>query len=136
MKTWKNCTQKMLIISPNLFFQYCQPAQNQPKSHFLFHKKVSLRNFAAISVSIEIKFLESYVHIPKLKFQKDFEPIVDGCDKSASDIIWNRLIKIVQNCWTYDHTHRLPRTRNKNHWSILFAVWLFLLQYFENFRTC
>ena len=27
------------------FFQYSQPAQNQPKSHFLFHKNVSLRDF-------------------------------------------------------------------------------------------
>ena len=25
---------------PNLFFQYYQPAQNQPKSHFLFPKNV------------------------------------------------------------------------------------------------
>ena len=34
----------MLIIGP-LFFQYCQPAQNQHKYHFLFHKNVSLRDF-------------------------------------------------------------------------------------------
>ena len=26
------------------FFQYCQMAQNQPKSHFLFHRNVSMRN--------------------------------------------------------------------------------------------
>ena len=32
--------QKLLIIGPN-FFQYCQPAQNQPKSQFLFHKNCS-----------------------------------------------------------------------------------------------
>ena len=30
---------------PNFFFQYCQPAQNQPRSQFLFHKNVSLRYF-------------------------------------------------------------------------------------------
>ena len=30
---------------PQFFFQYCQPAQNQPKSHFLFHKNVYLRDF-------------------------------------------------------------------------------------------
>jgi hypothetical protein len=41
-KTFKNCPQKLLIIGPNFFFQYCQLAQNQPKSHFLFHKNVSL----------------------------------------------------------------------------------------------
>ena len=29
----------------HLFFQYCQPAQNQPKSHFRFCKNVSLRDF-------------------------------------------------------------------------------------------
>ena len=29
----------------NFFFQYCQPAQNQPKSHILFHKNGSLRDF-------------------------------------------------------------------------------------------
>ena len=32
----------MLIISL-IFFQYCQPAQNQPKSQFLFPKNCSLR---------------------------------------------------------------------------------------------
>ena len=31
---------------PKLFFSvYCPPAQNQPKSHFPFHKNGSLRNF-------------------------------------------------------------------------------------------
>jgi len=40
-KTWKNRPQKLLIIGPNSFFQYCQPTQNQPKSQFLFHKNFS-----------------------------------------------------------------------------------------------
>ena len=44
IKTWKNRPQKLLIIGPNYFFQYCQPAQNQPKYNFLFHKNVSLSN--------------------------------------------------------------------------------------------
>ena len=44
-KTWINCPQKLLIIGPNFIFQYCQPAQNQPKFHFLFHKNGSLCNF-------------------------------------------------------------------------------------------
>ena len=37
----KNRPQKLLIISPALFFQYCHPAQNQPKYQFLFHKNWS-----------------------------------------------------------------------------------------------
>ena len=28
-----------------MFIQYCQLAQNQPKSHILFHKNGSLRDF-------------------------------------------------------------------------------------------
>ena len=43
LKTWKNCSQKLLIMGEKLFFQYCQPAQNQPKFHFLFHKNATLR---------------------------------------------------------------------------------------------
>ena len=38
MKTWKT----PLIIGPKFFFQYCQSAQNQPKSHVLFHKELLL----------------------------------------------------------------------------------------------
>ena len=30
--------QKLLIIGPIFFFQYCQHAQNQPKSHILLQK--------------------------------------------------------------------------------------------------
>ena len=39
----KKCLQKLLIIGPN-FFQYCQPAQNQPKSQILFHENGSQRD--------------------------------------------------------------------------------------------
>ena len=35
----KKRPQKLLIIGP-FFFQFCQPAQNQPKFQFLFHKKL------------------------------------------------------------------------------------------------
>ena len=35
---------------PISFFQYCQPAQNQPKSHILFHKNVSLRGFYILTL--------------------------------------------------------------------------------------
>ena len=38
-------TLKLLIIAPQFSFQYCQPAQNQPNSHFLFHKNVPLHEF-------------------------------------------------------------------------------------------
>ena len=41
-KNMKKQPQKLLIIGSNLFFQYCQPAQNQPKSLILFYKNGSL----------------------------------------------------------------------------------------------
>ena len=47
----KKSPQKLLIIGPNFFFQYCQPVQNQPKSHFVFHKNVSLHNFYIMTLS-------------------------------------------------------------------------------------
>ena len=55
LKTWKNHPQKLLIIGPQFFFQYCQPAQNQPKSHFLFHK------FVATSIHIMTLILQYLV---------------------------------------------------------------------------
>ena len=45
-KTWKNCPYNW----PKLFFQNCQSVKNQPKSHFLFQKNVSLRAFYMITV--------------------------------------------------------------------------------------
>ena len=33
----KKASTKVADNRPNFFFQYCQLAQNQPKSHFLFH---------------------------------------------------------------------------------------------------
>ena len=32
LKTWKNHPQKLLIIGPDPFFQYCHSAHIQPKS--------------------------------------------------------------------------------------------------------
>ena len=49
LKTWKNCPQKLPKL---IFFQYCQPAQNLPKSNFLFHKNVSLRDFYIMTLSV------------------------------------------------------------------------------------
>ena len=45
MKTSKKTSSKVAHNRPPFFFQYCQPAQNQPKSHILFHKNGSLRDF-------------------------------------------------------------------------------------------
>ena len=62
----KNPPQKLLIIGPQLFFQYCQPAQNQPKSHFLFHKNPSLLNFYIMTLMrtlAEFFYLVHYIFI-------------------------------------------------------------------------
>ena len=37
---------------PPFFFQYCQPAQNQPKSQFLFHKFCSPREFCITTLNV------------------------------------------------------------------------------------
>ena len=50
IKTWKNCPQKLLIMGPKVFFQYRQQAPMQPKSHFLFHKNVSLHDFYTMTL--------------------------------------------------------------------------------------
>ena len=52
MKTWKNHPQKLLIIAPKFFFQYCQPAQIQPKSQFLFHKNCSSRDLCIMTLCV------------------------------------------------------------------------------------
>ena len=49
LKTWKKHPQKLLIIGLN-FFQYCQPAQNQSKSQFLFHKNCSTCNLSIMTL--------------------------------------------------------------------------------------
>ena len=36
----------------HFFFQYCQRAQNHPKSHFLFHENVSRRDFYIMTLII------------------------------------------------------------------------------------
>ena len=50
MKTGKKLPSKVAHNRPQFFFQYCQPAQNQPKSHFLFHKNVSLCDFYVMTL--------------------------------------------------------------------------------------
>ena len=51
LKTWKNHAQKLLMIGPNPFFQYCQSAQIQPKYKFLFHKNLLPRDFSIMTLS-------------------------------------------------------------------------------------
>ena len=52
MKTWKKLPSKVAHDQPKKIFQYCQPAQNQSKSHFLLHKNVSLCNFYTMTLLI------------------------------------------------------------------------------------
>ena len=52
LKTWKNWPQK----STQIFFQYCQPAQSQPKSQFLFHENFSRRDLCITTVVTTISF--------------------------------------------------------------------------------
>ena len=36
---------------PQFIFEYCQPAQNQPKSQFLFHKSCSPRDLCIMTLA-------------------------------------------------------------------------------------
>ena len=54
-RTWKNHPQNLLIIGKSFFFRYCQPAQNRPKSHFLFHENVSLCAFYIMTLDRTVK---------------------------------------------------------------------------------
>ena len=51
----KKPSSKVAHNQPQFFFQYCQPAQNQPKSHFLFHKNASRCDFYIMTLSTDIK---------------------------------------------------------------------------------
>ena len=55
-KTWKNHPQKLLIIGLCPQFFFCT-ANISPKSHFLFHRNVSLRNFYLMTLVIFNNFL-------------------------------------------------------------------------------
>ena len=54
-KTWKNHPQKLLMIGPNFFFQYCQSAQHQTKLHLVFHKNVSLCDFYIMTLAESLR---------------------------------------------------------------------------------
>ena len=55
--------EKNGLKSCSIFFQYCQPAQNQPKSHILFHKNVSLHDFYIMTLHSSM-----YRNLTKRKF--------------------------------------------------------------------
>ena len=67
MKTWKTVL-KSCSQSAQFFFQYCSPAQNQPKSYILFHKNGSLGDFYIMTLAPHIKELETYIAL--FKFQE------------------------------------------------------------------
>ena len=49
-KNLKKLPSKVAHNGPKSFFQYHQQAPIQPKSHFLFHKNVSLHNFYTMTL--------------------------------------------------------------------------------------
>ena len=55
----KNQPQKLLIIGP-IFFQYCQPTQNHPKSQILFHKNCSPHNLCIMTLDTGSDIFVSY----------------------------------------------------------------------------
>ena len=54
MKTKQNKILKSSILYSPTFFQYCQLAQNQPKSHILFDKNGSLRDFYKMTLPADL----------------------------------------------------------------------------------
>ena len=64
MKTLKNFPQKYKTLRPSPKFQYCQPAQNQPKSHILSHKNGSPWDLYIMTLKLSLKdfyaFLRQY----------------------------------------------------------------------------
>ena len=46
----KKTPTKVAHNMPQIFFQHCQPAQNQPKSQFLFHENWSLRDLCIMTL--------------------------------------------------------------------------------------
>ena len=47
----KTTPSKVVYNWPKFFFYDCQPAQNQPKSQFLFHKNCSLHDFFIMTLN-------------------------------------------------------------------------------------
>ena len=48
----KKTTSKVAHNQPQIFFQYCQPAQNQPKSQLQFHKNCSPHDLCIITLPV------------------------------------------------------------------------------------
>ena len=62
----KKLPSKVAHNRPNLFFQYCQLAQNQPKCHFLFHKNPSLRDFYILTLAVPYDFFQNNSNVRTL----------------------------------------------------------------------
>ena len=54
------------MINPNLYLQCCQPAQNLPRSQFLFHKNGSLHDFYTMTLVMSGSKLVSFLRIKML----------------------------------------------------------------------
>ena len=78
MKKWKNLPQKLLIIGPIYVFQYCQPAQNQPKSQFLFHEICSPRDLCIMTVNTgkEWKKFSAFIKAYEGHFESFFQCVL------------------------------------------------------------
>ena len=61
---------------PNYFFQFCKPAQNQPKSHILFHKNGSLRNFYTMNLNegVQICSIAASTFLKERRFKSFLTP--------------------------------------------------------------
>ena len=60
----QNHPQKLLIIGPDPFFQYCQLAQIQPKSKFLFHKNLPPLDFSIMTLPVNMSSSPSAKFLP------------------------------------------------------------------------
>ena len=67
-------------------FQYCQPAQNQPKSQFLFHKNYSPRNFDFACMWAYYTAKESWISV---KFNELITTYIYSNKKTKTDLsLW------------------------------------------------
>ena len=64
---------------PQFFFQYCQPAQNQPESQLLFHKNCSLHDLCIMTLhGAQVHYV--YIQVKKSMTMGRFHaPHVTNC---------------------------------------------------------
>ena len=73
-KNIKKTPSNLLIIGPDTFFHYCQSAQIQPKSQFLFHKILALRDFSIMTLyENDLRFIFGQ-QWPKFRVGLDVQP--------------------------------------------------------------